>query len=62
MARTNQFNLLLSDKELEQLRQLAEAHDRSMNSFIRSLLRQAVNKSFIDLPIKVEAEKEAELV
>ena len=62
MPRTNQFNLLLSDKELEQLRQLAQAHDRSMNSYIRSLLRQAVNKAFIDLPAKEEAAKEVELV
>lgn len=51
-TRDRQFNLLLSDEELEQLRQLAAAHDRSMNSFIRSLIRQAVNKTTIELPSK----------
>lgn len=60
-ARDRQIRLILSDEEMKQLRQLAEAHDRSMNSYLRALLRQAVNKSLIELPAK-EVKAEAELV
>lgn len=61
-ARDKQFNLLLSDEELEQLRQLAAAHDRSMNSFIRSLIRQAANKATLDIPTKkVKKQETAEV-
>ena len=57
------FSLRLSDEELEQVRQLAELQDRSINSYIRSLIRQAVNKTTITIPTrKIEAEKEVELV
>lgn len=60
-TREKQVRLLLNDEELEQLRQLAAAHDRSMNSYIRSLIRQAANKSVIELsPRKKIQIREAE--
>ena len=46
------YSLRLSDLELEQLRQLAAAHDRSINSYIKSLIRREVNKSVVELPTK----------
>lgn len=52
VPREKQFNIRLTDDELDQLRQLAAAHDRSMNSYIRSLIRQAANKAMIELPAK----------
>jgi Xaa-Pro aminopeptidase len=58
-TREKQVRLLLNDEELEQLRQLAQAHDRSMNSFLRSLIRQAVNKSTLELPAKKVKKQEA---
>lgn len=59
-TREKQVRLLLNDEELDQLRQLAAAHDRSMNSYLRSLIRQAVNKSTIDIPTKKVKKQEAE--
>lgn len=58
MKRETGFTLRLSDEEMEQLRLLANLHDRSMNSYLRSLIRQAANKATIELPKrkKVEAE------
>lgn len=58
-TREKQVRLLLNDEELEQLRALAAAHDRSMNSFIRSLIRQAANKAMLELPAKKTRKQEA---
>ena len=60
--RTKQFNLRLTEEELEQAQQLAAASDRSINSYIRSLIRREVNKSVVDLPIKKAKKQEAEYV
>lgn len=62
IPREKQFNIRLTDEEMDQLRALAAAHDRSMNSFIRSLIRQAVNKSTIEVPAKKAKKQEAEYV
>lgn len=62
MPREKGFCLRLSDDELEQVRQLAQAHDRSINSYIRSLIRQAANKSVIELSPRKKAKQEAEYV
>lgn len=59
IPREKQFNIRLTDDEMEQLRQLAAAHDRSMNSFIRSLIRQAANKAMLELPAKKVKKQEA---
>ena len=56
-TREKQVRLLLNDEELEQLRELARAHDRSMNSYLRSLIRQAVNKTAFDPIIELPAKK-----
>ena len=60
MSREKQFNLRFSDEELEVLRQLAEAQDRSINSYIRSLIRQAANKSLIEIPTRKKAKQPIE--
>lgn len=52
MSREKQFNVRLSEEELEQVRQLAISQDRSVNSYIRSLIRQAWNKSLLEIPAK----------
>lgn len=52
MKREVGFSLRLSEEEMEQVRQLALLHDRSMNSFIRSLIRQSWNKSLLEIPEK----------
>lgn len=61
MKRELGFSLRLSEEEMEQVRQLALLHDRSMNSFIRSLIRQAWNKTTLTIPSKKAAKQEAEI-
>lgn len=55
------FSLRLSEEELEQVRQLAYLQDRSINSYIRSLIRQAVNKTTIEVPAKKVKKQTAEV-
>ena len=56
MKREVGFSLRLTPEELEQVRQLANLQDRSINSYIRSLIRQAVNKTAFD-PIELPRRK-----
>lgn len=60
MSREKQFNIRLTDDELDQVRQLAHAHDRSINSYIRSLIRREVNKSVIEIKPRQKATQDAE--
>lgn len=60
MSREKQFNVRLSEEELEQVRQLALLQDRSVNSYIRSLIRQAWNKSLLEIPEKKSKKRVAE--
>lgn len=60
MIREKGFSLRLSDDELDQVRQLAEAHDRSINSYIRSLIRREVNKSVTDIKSRQKVTQDAE--
>jgi len=62
MKREIGFSLRLTPEELEQVRQLAYLQDRSINSYIRSLIRQAVNKTTIEVPAKRTKKQEAEYV
>jgi predicted HicB family RNase H-like nuclease len=56
------FSLRLSEEELEQVRQLAYLQDRSINSYIRSLIRQAVSKTTIEVPKRTKKQEAAEYV
>lgn len=60
MKREVGFSLRLSEEEMEQIRQLALLHDRSMNSFIRTLIRQAWNKTSLEIPEKKSKKRVAE--
>lgn len=60
MANEKGFSLRLSDDELEQVRMLARSECRSVNSYIRNLIRQAANKSTIELSPRKKAKQEAE--
>ena len=62
MLRDKGINLRLTEYELNHVRQLDEANDRSVNSYIRNLIRQAANKSTIDLSPRKKAKQEAEYV
>ena len=61
MEQSEQFNLRLTAEEKEQLHILAKANYQSGNSFLRSLLRQAWNKSTVEVPTK-KTPKHAEVV
>ena len=60
MQRGKGFSLRLSEEELEQARILARAQDRSVNSLFRSLLRQAINKSTVEIKPRTTARKQQE--
>ena len=51
IVRNKRFSLYLSEREEDQLFALASAHDRSVNAYVRMLIRQAVNKSTVELEL-----------